>query len=164
MDVWVGEQRKFEDAKRKKKYVVDWPEGCEKYGAGFVFCCGTELLLLKRSATSGNALTWGLPGGNVDYTDASLLYTAERESREELGKLPENYQVLQEFVTKRGKRLQKWYKVFLAKISEEEKERYKPNLNYEHVEYKWVDVDNLKSLELHPVVQLLLKDSTFSIK
>ena len=96
--------------------------------------------------------------------DASLLYTAERESREEMGKLPENYQVLQEFVTKRGKRLQKWYKVFLAKISEEEKERYKPNLNYEHVEYKWVDVDNLKSLELHPVVQLLLKDSTFSIK
>ena len=99
----------------KKGYLVDLPTGCEKLGAGFAFSCGGAILLLKRSATSGNPLTWGLPGGNTDKTDPTLLFTAERESVEEMGKLPEGFEVLREVTTRRGKRLQKWYRVFVAR-------------------------------------------------
>ena len=131
--------------------------GCEKYGAGLLFCCEREVLLLKRSPKSGNPLTWGLPGGNVDATDETLLFTAERESIEEMEKLPKNYKVIKEVTTRRGKRMQKWYKVFVASISKEEKDTFEPVLNNEHVEYKWIDVSLLQGMhdKLHPVVRLV---------
>ena len=39
----------------------------DKVGAGLFILCepAHEVLLLKRSATSGNPGTWGVPGGNV---------------------------------------------------------------------------------------------------
>ena len=44
------------------------------------------LLLLRNS--KHNDLTWGLPGGNSESGDASLLDTAKREGREEMGAVP----------------------------------------------------------------------------
>ncbi len=44
------------------------------------------LLLLRNS--KHNDLTWGLPGGNSESGDASLLETAKREGREEMGTVP----------------------------------------------------------------------------
>ena len=175
--VWQEEQAKFEAAKttaatkKKKKsrdkYRVEWPPGCEKYGAGFAFCFGgddsgsatAEILLLKRSATSGNPLSWGLPGGNLDETDESLLFTAQRESLEEMAKLPERYEVIKEVTTRRGKRMQKWYRVFVARVSKQDREHFQPILNDEHIEYKWVEVSKLSELGLHPVVQLLFSSA-----
>ena len=136
-------------------YEVAWPPGCEKLGAGFAFCCGQDVLLLKRSPKSGNPLTWGLPGGNVDKTDASFQSAAERESVEEMGRLPEGFTVIKEVTTRRGKRLQKWYKVIVARISRAVKDSFEPTLNNEHTEYRWVDVKDLHTLQLHPVVSLL---------
>jgi 8-oxo-dGTP pyrophosphatase MutT (NUDIX family) len=53
----------------------------------FVCSSGNRvLLLLRRSAHNDN--TWGLPGGNVDATDASLEATAVREAVEEMGTVP----------------------------------------------------------------------------
>ncbi|QDZ19756.1 Nudix hydrolase domain-containing protein [Chloropicon primus] len=146
-------------APKGKGYEVEWPPGCEKLGAGFAFSCGQEVLLLKRSPNSGNPLTWGLPGGNVDKTDESLLFAAKREAVEEMEQLPEGFEVVREVTTRRGKRLQKWYKVFVARISEAVKEAYKPALNDEHTEYKWVDVKELHMLNLHPVVSLLFSST-----
>ena len=44
------------------------------------------LLLLRNSKHNDN--TWGLPGGNAEPGDASLLETAQREAREEMGSFP----------------------------------------------------------------------------
>jgi 8-oxo-dGTP pyrophosphatase MutT (NUDIX family) len=62
----------------------------EKTGAGILFSCEDEVLLLLRNSKH-NDNTWGLPGGNVEEGDASLFETAKRESTEELGPLPENF-------------------------------------------------------------------------
>jgi len=92
----------------------------------------------------------------VDSTDPTLLFTAEREAVEEMARLPQGFEVIKEVVTRRGKRMQKWYKVFVAKISDAEREAFKPSLNKEHVEYRWFDVNQLGSLLLHPVVKRIL--------
>ena len=47
-----------------------------------------EALLLRRSATSGNPGTLGLPGGNKDAEDEDLMTTALREATEEMGLVP----------------------------------------------------------------------------
>ena len=44
------------------------------------------LLLQRRSKHNDNK--WGLPGGNVEDADASLLDTAKREAAEEMGDVP----------------------------------------------------------------------------
>ena len=44
---------------------------------------GSVLLLLR--AGKHNTGKWGLPGGNVEDSDADLLTTAKREAAEELG-------------------------------------------------------------------------------
>ena len=46
-----------------------------------------DTLLLKRSS-SHNDRKWGLPGGNVEEGDGSLIETARREATEEMGPLP----------------------------------------------------------------------------
>ncbi|GIL65693.1 hypothetical protein Vafri_19373 [Volvox africanus] len=72
-----------------------------KVGAGLLICCEGACLLLRRSETSGNPGTWGLPGGNADPEDAGqLLNTAMRESREELGELPPGMSVLGSVLTR----------------------------------------------------------------
>lgn len=63
--------------------------------------CEGSCLLLRRSESSGNGGTWGLPGGNADAADAGdLLGTALREAREELGELPQGLQVLGQVLTR----------------------------------------------------------------
>ena len=43
-----------------------------------------------------NDKTWGLPGGNADVGDASLLETAKREAIEEMGMLPGSFNDVKE--------------------------------------------------------------------
>lgn len=45
------------------------------------------LLLQRRSKHNDNK--WGLPGGNAEDADASLLDTAKREAAEEMGDVPD---------------------------------------------------------------------------
>ena len=65
--------------------------------------CGGEVLLLQRTSKN-NFGTWGLPGGNVDDTDADLLEVATREAKEEMGEQLPHFQVVESVLTKRGKR------------------------------------------------------------
>ena len=48
---------------------------------------GSDVLLLLRNSKH-NDFTWGLPGGNAESGDASLVDTAKREGREEMGTVP----------------------------------------------------------------------------
>lgn len=65
--------------------------------------CDGEVLLLQRNSKHNHG-TWGLPGGNADDTDTSLLETARREAAEEMGPSVPPFQVVAEVLTKRGKR------------------------------------------------------------
>lgn len=65
--------------------------------------CDGEVLLLKRTSNHNHG-TWGLPGGNADGTDVSLLETARREAVEEMGPNLPPFEVVAEVPTRRGKR------------------------------------------------------------
>ena len=47
-----------------------------------------SVLLLQRRSKH-NDKKWGLPGGNAEDADASLLDTAKREAAEEMGDVPD---------------------------------------------------------------------------
>jgi len=121
---------------------------------------GKVLLLLRCG--KHNADTWGLPGGNAETGDLDLLATARREGTEELGHLPQ-YDVQAEILTKRGKRKQKHYTVFMATVSPLAQQHYYPNLNTaEHSSWKWFSWKEVQQQlplgKLHPVVEILLKE------
>ncbi|KAG2430314.1 hypothetical protein HYH02_013791 [Chlamydomonas schloesseri] len=129
-----------------------------KVGAGLLICCEGSCLLLRRSESSGNPGSWGLPGGNADEADrGDLLGTAMREAREEVGQLPEGLHVLGQVLTRRGKALQKHYTVFVASIPGSSRARYAPQLNDEHTDWRWVDLAHVAALAggVHPHAHLL---------
>ena len=137
----------------------------EKKGAGLLLSCNNELLLLLRNSRHNNR-TWGLPGGNCDAEDASLQACAVREALEELGTLPPLH-LVREFLTKRGKRLEKHYTVFVCEVEPALRAAWTPALNEEHVESRWfsvaavadsaeIGVSRGPPAPLHPVVAALV--------
>lgn len=154
----------------------------EKVGAGILFVYQPpvigndrsffEVLLLKRSAGSGNPFTWGLPGGNADPGE-NLWETATREAREEAGlTIPASgWPVVGCVLTKRGKRLQAHYTVFIVRVPDHEKARIDSQIRLdltEHSDWGWFALDDLlakhskdgpveSSFMLHPVPLILLQ-------
>lgn len=128
-----------------------------KLSSGLLLFAGKRLLLLKRAPNSGNGGSWGIPGGQRSSKEAS--YTAAiREATEEMGDVPK-HGVVAELAIQRGPRR---YELFACKARKRTRTRWSPDLNHEHVNYRWVDFDwCLKNMHrLHPVLSLLLKDST----
>jgi 8-oxo-dGTP pyrophosphatase MutT (NUDIX family) len=177
-------------APAKAAAAVAFPPGIDKLGAGLLLCrCDKSnnvsiLLLKRRSKHHGGA--WGLPGGNAEPSDAgSLLSTATREAHEELGHggVPP-FVVKVRLDTRRGKRGQKLYAVFVALVDDLDvgSKNYAPKLNAEHSAWRWwsaADVERAAAAakagggsvgkeeeeeeedgggqELHPVVALAIK-------
>lgn len=176
---------------------VTLPPGVDKLGAGLLLCRrrrpattataakndngDVEVLLLKRRSKHHGG-TWGLPGGNAEPGDASLLATAVREAAEEMGAAGAPPFVVQARLdTRRGKRGQKLYAVFVATVDEADAAAYRPVLNEEHTDFRWFgsrDVDALvgpalaamtggggegsgggEEDELHPVVALAMREA-----
>ncbi|KAI3435953.1 hypothetical protein D9Q98_002011 [Chlorella vulgaris] len=138
----------------------------EKLGAGLLLTCDGEVLLLKRTSNHNHG-TWGLPGGNADGTDVSLLETARREAVEEMGPNLPPFEVVAEVPTRRGKRGQKHYTVFVGRVRPEDRAAWVPQLNEEHSAWRWLNVGELakpgggggnqnEAVQLHPVVDLAL--------
>ncbi|KAL6768337.1 hypothetical protein F751_6547 [Auxenochlorella protothecoides] len=134
------------------------PGPIEKQGAGLLFTSEQHVLLLKRANTKHNLGAWGLPGGNVEAGDESLLATAVREAVEEVGVLPP-FTISGEIKTARGKRGQKHFTVFIATLLPEDRQAWTPVLNHEHSEFQWYPVPGLcaGTLPLHPVVDKLFR-------
>jgi hypothetical protein len=60
-------------------------------------------------------------------------------------------------LTKRGKSLQKHYTVFVCGVEKRERESYKPVLNEEHSEWKWMPATELRTRQdMHPVTEQVL--------
>lgn len=148
------------------------PGAPEKLGAGLLLCCQGQVLLLKRSSKH-NDQTWGLPGGNAESADQGLLATAQREAHEELGAVPA-YVTQAQILTKRGKRNQKHFTVFVADVQPSAAQQYVPRLNAEHSEWRWVPWEqvvaagsgaaNENQLQLHPVVRQLAQQHALEVQ
>jgi len=106
--------------------------------AGILFTDGGRVLLLRRSGAVTDSFTWGLRGGRMEPGEIPLE-TAVRESDEEMGDTPlfwlsGVYQV-------------PGYTTFIATVADPS---FRPQLNLEHTEYRWVKLPQVASLRLHP--------------
>lgn len=122
-------------------------------GAGILFFCGNECLLILRSMHVEEPLTWGIPGGSVsgeDYYEAfeesrvridsdAYLAGAIKEAEEELGSVPP-FEIFDEIIYREGGFT---YVTFFAKISKRDKDNWKITLNWENSDFKWFSVDSL---------------------
>ena len=75
------------------------PDPTPRQGAGFIFATQTGHILLVKCARSGK---WGFCKGHEEPSDASLLDTARREAKEELGLSAEDYELASEPFTMRA--------------------------------------------------------------
>jgi 8-oxo-dGTP pyrophosphatase MutT (NUDIX family) len=165
--------------------ALAFPPGVEKLGAGLLLCrrgppddaVVSILLLKRRSKHHGGA--WGLPGGNAEPgEEQALLSTATREAHEELGHagVPP-FLVKARLDTRRGKRGQKLYAVFVAAVDGADVTEgvYAPRLNEEHSAWRWWPAEEVEGVatraggsaggeeeeqdveQLHPVVVLAMQ-------
>ena len=111
--------------------------------AGILLVRGTQILLQHRAPWVHNGDTWGIPGGARDSHE-SVLEAAIREAKEETGIDPVHLTPIQTFSDDHGS----WrYDTVIAHASELLVAR---ELNDESHEVRWVEIDEVDELTLHP--------------
>lgn len=101
----------------------------------------------------------GITGGarNIveDVLEASLT-TAVVESQEEIGNLPKGKIRREPYInSKLGTNFT--YETYILEINNVEKDVFVPELNWEHEDYGWFEIDKLSELDVHPGVLYVLK-------
>ena len=124
----------------EKGKAPDQPKDMD-YGACIFFSDGEKVLLLKRSPYAEHSPnTWGLPAGHAQEGETPLQ-TAQREAREEVGKVE-------------GQRIgmmgegNKWV-TFFYKV----KRPFEARLSEEHTEFIWARFEDLGNYPLHPLLK-----------
>jgi 8-oxo-dGTP pyrophosphatase MutT (NUDIX family) len=123
--------------------------------AGILYTDGKKVLLLKRSKIGGNPFAWDLAGGRAEEGE-SAFQNAKRESKEEIG------------ISLRGTRIDKFketgknkaYTVFIYKVDK----KFKCTLSDEHVDYKWIKIDDLDKFKITPKLEKNIKKYVKVIK
>jgi 8-oxo-dGTP diphosphatase len=111
--------------------------------AGILLLRGTQILLQHRAPWVHNGDTWGIPGGARDSHE-SVLEAAIREAKEETGIDPIHISPIQTFSDIHGN----WrYDTVLAYATEN---LIAHELNDESHEVRWVEIDRVDELTLHP--------------
>ena len=111
--------------------------------AGILLVRGTQILLQHRAPWVHNGDTWGIPGGARDSHE-SVLEAAIREAKEETGIDPVHLTPIQTFSDDHGS----WrYDTVIAHASDE---LVAHELNDESHEVRWVEIDEVDELTLHP--------------
>ncbi|NCV41992.1 MAG: NUDIX hydrolase [Actinobacteria bacterium] len=111
--------------------------------AGILLIRGTQILLQHRAPWVHNGDTWGIPGGARDSHE-SVLEAAIREAKEEIGIDPVHVTPIQTFSDDHGS----WrYDTVIAYASDE---LVAHELNDESHEVRWVEIDKVDELTLHP--------------
>ncbi len=107
----------------------------EVKGAGILFYCPEDqtMFLVLRGPTGDFENTWSVPGGGLQKGEGELE-AALRECKEELGCLPPSCTVRGSCVTNNPVH----YRTFRADVDKESKEKWRPTLNKENYESKWV--------------------------
>ena len=111
--------------------------------AGILLVRGTQILLQHRAPWVHNGDTWGIPGGARDSHE-SVLEAAIREAKEETGIDPVHLTPIQTFSDDHGS----WrYDTVIAHASDD---LVAHELNDESHEVRWVEIDEVEELTLHP--------------
>jgi 8-oxo-dGTP diphosphatase len=111
--------------------------------AGILLVRGTQILLQHRAPWVHNGDTWGIPGGARDSHE-SVLEAAIREAKEETGIDPVHLTPIQTFSDDHGS----WrYDTVIAHATDE---LVAHELNDESHEVRWVEIDEVDELTLHP--------------
>ena len=111
--------------------------------AGILLVRRTQILLQHRAPWVHNGDTWGIPGGARDSHE-TVLEAAIREAKEETGIDPVHVTPIQTFSDDHGS----WrYDTVIAYASDELVAR---ELNDESHEVRWVEIDEVDELTLHP--------------
>jgi len=111
--------------------------------AGILLVRGTQILLQHRAPWVHNGDTWGIPGGARDSHE-SVLEAAIREAKEETGIDPVHVTPIQTFSDDHGS----WrYDTVIAYANDE---LVAHELNDESHEVRWVEIEKVEELTLHP--------------
>ena len=111
--------------------------------AGILLIRGTQILLQHRAPWVHNGDTWGIPGGARDSHE-SVLEAAIREAKEETGIDPVHLTPIQTFSDDHGS----WrYDTVIAHATDE---LVAHELNDESHEVRWVEIEKVEELTLHP--------------
>ena len=111
--------------------------------AGILLVRRTQILLQHRAPWVHNGDTWGIPGGARDSHE-SVLEAAIREAKEETGIDPVHLTPIQTFSDDHGS----WrYDTVIAHATDE---LVAHELNDESHEVRWVEIDEVDELTLHP--------------
>ena len=111
--------------------------------AGILIVRGSEILLQHRAPWVHNGDTWGIPGGARDSHE-STIEGAFREAVEETGIDTSLLTVLHTYTDDHGDRK---YETVIAKGSNE---IVAQEVNDESHEVRWVDIERVEELPLHP--------------
>jgi len=111
-----------------------------KRGAGVCFTDGSKILLLKRSKGCDHPGTWCIPGGRGKPGESDID-AAKREAKEECGS--NSGQRFDSMSVKDGSFT---WTTYFYKINAP----FDCDLSDEHTDSKWVDIDEVESLDLHP--------------
>jgi 8-oxo-dGTP pyrophosphatase MutT (NUDIX family) len=123
-------------------------------GAGILFICSDDntTLLIQRSPEVEEPGTWGISGGGLEGAEKPSE-TAVRETKEELGSMPQRASLINTMVKddKGGE-----YHIFIMNISEDEKAIWAPQitLNHESSQFKWFRTSNLPE-NLHSAISII---------
>ena len=111
--------------------------------AGILLVRGTQILLQHRAPWVHNGDTWGIPGGARDSHE-SVLEAAIREAKEETGIDPVHLTPIQTFSDDHGS----WrYDTVIAYANDD---LVAHELNDESHEVRWVNIERVEELPLHP--------------
>jgi len=119
-------------------------------GAGIIFTDGDSVLLLRRAEKGDNKGRWGTPGGKAEDGE-TMLGTAQRETREEIGKLPERARRITHIDSTDGRH---HFRTYICEVPS----RFECELSDEHDDYGWYGLDDVKKLNLHPKLNDLMDD------
>jgi 8-oxo-dGTP pyrophosphatase MutT (NUDIX family) len=106
-----------------------------------------EVLLVLRSKVSTDPNLWGIPGGARKIVDENLedpLVRAIVEAREELGNLPVGKIRANPYVFSLPDS-DFTYFTYILEISNDEKLKFVPLLNWEHSDWKWFSISEVKN-------------------
>ena len=128
-----------------------------KRSAGILLISDGRFLILRRSKRSNNPRLWDLPGGQRDDGERADE-AAWREANEEIGYLPRADVSGRILVLRKGGK--KRYDLFVCVASARVRKRWQPQIDHEHSDYRWVDLQWCLSRRawLHPVLQALMDD------
>ena len=111
-------------------------------GAGFLFITPDNKILMLQKPNK----KWSLVGGHSEKGETPLE-TAKRETKEEIGFLPDGKIV--DFVHYKRKDSDVWCFSFIMQVSSE----FKPKLSSEHIDYKWIPFKKTEKYVLSKAVK-----------